>query len=54
MCVDEQPANPDEMILQCSNVTCQKWQHLRCVSEKALREYERCMTPVKVGAEGGC
>lgn len=36
ICVDDAPQNPDEMILQCGNKECRRWQHVKCIAEAAV------------------
>lgn len=35
--MDNAPVNPDEMILQCPNQECRKWQHIKCIAEAAAK-----------------
>lgn len=42
ICVCNQPANPDKMLIGCSNDSCAKWIHEECLKHYALmRVYER-------------
>lgn len=41
ICIDKKPANPDEMIIQCSNTACREWLHVKCIAEQALRDHEK-------------
>lgn len=38
ICIDSAPQNPDELILQCSNETCRKWLHVKCIAERAAQQ----------------
>ena len=38
ICIDNKPQNPDEMILQCANAECRKWQHVKCIAEAAVKQ----------------
>lgn len=42
ICKDSAPQNPDEMILQCANKECNKWMHVKCIAEEAVREAGKC------------
>lgn len=35
--MDSKPQNPDEMILQCSNEDCRRWQHVKCIAEATVQ-----------------
>lgn len=38
ICVDNAPVNPDQMILQCGNPDCRKWQHIKCIAEDGAQQ----------------
>ncbi|PIA93515.1 hypothetical protein CB0940_04761 [Cercospora beticola] len=40
ICRDKVPANPDQIIIQCSRESCRQWLHVKCLAEDALREHE--------------
>ncbi|USP77004.1 hypothetical protein yc1106_04278 [Curvularia clavata] len=48
-CVDKQPINPDELLVQCSH--CSEWLHARCLEQEAVRNvseaYQATSPPLK-------
>ncbi|KAF2217442.1 hypothetical protein CERZMDRAFT_92093 [Cercospora zeae-maydis SCOH1-5] len=40
ICRDKVPANPDQLIIQCSRESCRQWLHVKCLAEDALRHHE--------------
>ncbi|USW54885.1 Putative BAH domain, Zinc finger, FYVE/PHD-type [Septoria linicola] len=51
ICRDQTPANPDEMIIQCSNQTCREWLHVKCLAEQALKDHEAAVKQGALDAE---
>jgi len=45
ICVDDAPQNPDELIVQCSDVKCRKWLHVRCIAKQALQRASKLVWP---------
>ncbi|KAM3420317.1 hypothetical protein BST61_g3600 [Cercospora zeina] len=39
ICRDKVPANPDQLIIQCSRESCRQWLHVKCLAEDALRNH---------------